>query len=142
MLIEEVTTVTPGLLDAMSRLVPQLTVKLPPGEGELRRLVESESSTLVVARDGRDHIIGMACVSVYCVPTGIRAIIEDVVVDTAARGRGVGEGLIRRCLNTARAKGAANVMLSSNPARQAANRLYLRTGFALRETNSYIYRFS
>ncbi len=140
--IEEVTTVTPELVDAVKRLVPQLTVKMPPGESELRLLVESKSSTLVVARDDESRIIGMACVSVYRVPTGIRAVIEDVVVDEKARGHGVGEGLIRRCLNTARARGAGHVTLTSNPARDAANRLYLRMGFTLRETTSYIYRFS
>ncbi len=140
--IEEVISVTPELVDAVKRLVPQLTVKLPPGETELRLLQESSSSTLFVARDDDSRLIGMACVSVYRVPTGIRAVIEDVVVDEKARGQGVGEALIRRCLNTARAKGAAHVTLTSNPAREAANRLYLRMGFTLRDTNSYIYRFS
>lgn len=142
MQINEVTTVTPELMSAVKRLVPQLTVRQPPGKAELEALVHSDSSKLVVAMDDDDQIVGMACVTVYRVPTGIRAIIEDVVVDAAARGQGIGEALTRRCLNIARAKGAANVTLTSNPAREAANRLYLRMGFTLRETNSYIFRFS
>jgi ribosomal protein S18 acetylase RimI-like enzyme len=124
-------------------LIPQLTRRPVPSETELRLLVESDCSSLVIARrDADDAIIGMACVAVYRAPTGIRAIIEDVVVDAAARGRGAGEALTRRCLNIARAKGAGNVTLTSNPAREAANRLYMRMGFTPRDTNSYIYRFS
>lgn len=140
--IEQVTEVTPELMDAMQRLIPQLSVKKPPTEAELRLLVGSESSSLVVARNEDGTIVGMACVSTYCVPTGLRAIIEDIVVDEAARGKGIGEALTRRCLNIARLKGAPHVTLSSNPGREAANHLYLRMGFTLRDTKPYIYRFS
>ncbi len=75
--------------------------------------------------------------SVYRVPTGIRSIIEDVVVDNAARGQGIGEALMRRAIELAREKGAQNISLTSNPMREAANRLYLRVGFKKRETNAY-----
>jgi len=142
MQIEAVTDVTQELQAAVKRLISQLTVKLPPSDGELLALIRSDSSSLLVARGGEGSIIGMACVAVYRVPTGIRAIIEDVVVDGAARGQGIGEALTRACLNLARAKGAPFVTLTSNPAREAANRLYLRMGFTRRDTNSYIYRFS
>jgi len=142
MQIEAVTDVTQELQAAVKRLIPQLTVRLPPSDGELLALIRSDSSSLLVARGGEGSIIGMACVAVYRVPTGIRAIIEDVVVDGAARGQGIGEALTRACLNLARAKGAPFVTLTSNPAREAANRLYLRMGFTRRDTNSYIYRFS
>jgi len=142
MIIEEISVISPELMDAVRRLVPQLTLKQPTSELELAALVQSEASTLLIARDDSNAIVGMACVSVYRVPTGVRAIIEDVVVDDAARGQGIGEALTRRCLNIARSRNAAHVTLTSNPAREAANRLYLRMGFTLRETNSYIYRFS
>jgi ribosomal protein S18 acetylase RimI-like enzyme len=140
--IELVTEVTDELQAALKRLVPQLTVRKPPSASELQALVKSESSSLVVARDGTGAIVGMACVAVFRVPTGIRAIIEDVVVDVTARGQGVGEALTRRCLNIARGKGVAAVTLTSNAAREEANRLYMRMGFTLRHTNGYIYRFS
>ena len=143
MQIELVIGVTPELLGAMERLIPQLTNRQLPTEAELQALVESQCSSLLVAREHEGTpILGMACVSVYRVPTGVRAIIEDVVVETTARGQGIGEALTRRCLEVARQKGAASVALTSNPARKAANRLYLRMGFQLRGTNSYIYRFS
>ncbi len=140
--IETITEVTQELQAALKRLIPQLTVRKPPADSELLALVRSDSSSLLVARDDDDSIVGMACVAVYRVPTGIRAIIEDVVVDTQARGRGVGEALTRACLNLARSRGAGAVTLTSNPAREAANRLYVRMGFTRRETNDYIYRFS
>ncbi len=142
MKIEVVNEVTPELMEAVRRLIPQLTMKKPPSENELTALVDAEGSSLVVARDNGGKIVGMACVATYRAPTGMRAIIEDVVVDTAARGQGIGEALTRRCLNLARAKGVPAVTLTSNPAREAANRLYVRMGFRPRETNSYIYRFS
>jgi len=75
------------------------------------------------------------------VPTGIRSIIEDVIVDEAARGQGTGEALTRRALEIAKEGGAAHVTLTSNPRREAANRLYQRMGFIRRETNAYIYKF-
>ncbi len=142
MSIETVTEVTQEVQDALQRLVPQLSVRKPPSHNELLALVRSESSSLLVARAGDASIVGMACVATYRVPTGIRAIIEDVVVDEEARGQGIGEALTRACLNLARSRGAGAVTLTSNPAREAANRLYLRMGFTLRETNDYIYRFS
>ncbi len=143
MQIESVMAINLELLDAMQRLVPQLTNKRLPTQSELRALVQSECSSLLIARD-RDGgpIVGMACVAIYRVPTGVRAIIEDVVVETTARGQGIGEALTLRCLEIAKQKGAASVTLTSNPAREAANRLYLRMGFQRRETNAYIYRFS
>src|SRR5512142_2475837 len=129
MAVELVSALTDEVMAAVRLLIPQLTLRPVPSETELRLLVESDSSALVIARrETDDAIIGMACVAIYRVPTGIRAIIEDVVVDTAARGQGAGEALTRRCLNIARAKGAGNVTLTSNPAREAANRLYLRMG--------------
>ena len=143
MQIEPVIGVTPELLAAMERLIPQLTNKRLPTEDELRALVGSECSSLLVAREHEGtSIVGMACVSVYRVPTGVRAVIEDVVVETTARGQGIGEALTRRCLEIARQKGAATVALTSNPSREAANRLYVRMGFERRETNAYIYRFA
>ncbi len=141
--IELVTVVTDEIVAAMQQLIPQLTSKQPPSESELQALVASDCSALLIARsDGPQSIIvGTACVAVYRVPTGVRAIIEDVVVDATARGQGIGETLTRRCMEIARQKGAAAVTLTSNPGREAANRLYVRMGFTRRETNAYFYKF-
>ncbi len=100
-----------------------------------------KSSVLFIALEDGGRIVGAANVSVYRVPTGIRAIIEDVIVDGSAHGQGIGEALVLRALEEARFQGAPAVTLTSNPKREAANRLYTRMGFQLRETNAYVYKF-
>jgi len=142
MQIEVVTQADEKLWDAFQRLVPQLTSNNPPpSRDDLAALVKSESSTLLIARADDDSIIGAANLTVYRVPTGIRVIIEDVIVDKSARGQGIGEVLIRRCLEAAREKGASGASLTSNPKREAANKLYQKMGFKKRETNVYYFKF-
>jgi GNAT superfamily N-acetyltransferase len=142
MYIERVTAVTSELVEAVGGLVKQLTSSNAPPPGEaLHALLDDSASSLLVARepDVDGPIVGIGCVTCYHVPTGVRAIIEDVVVDETVRGRGIGQGLIEHLLEIARDRGARGVSLTSNPRRVAANRLYLRMGFALRQTNSYYY---
>jgi len=138
MLIEIVTQADEELYTAFQCLVPQLTENNPPPSlGELAALVQDASSTLMVARNDSGQIVGALTLTIYRVPTGIRSIIEDVIVDRAARGQGIGELLMQRAIQVARQKGAAHIALTSNPMREAANRLYLRVGFKKRETNAY-----
>lgn len=143
MYIGKVSEVTEELYAAMQRLVPQLGVhKAPPTREELIQLVTSGSSTLLVARSSssEEKIVGFLCLTIYQVPTGTRSIIEDVVVDESARRQGIGEALVRQAIELARAAGASGVSLTSNPQREAANRLYQSMGFELRKTNPYFYR--
>lgn len=138
MRIEIVTRADEELHEAFQRLVPQLTQNnLPPSPDELTVLVRDAASTLLIARDENGVIVGALTLAVYRVPTGVRSIIEDVIVDISARGQGIGEGLMLRAIELAREKGAKNIALTSNPMRAAANRLYLRVGFEKRETNVY-----
>jgi ribosomal protein S18 acetylase RimI-like enzyme len=138
MQIEIVTEASAELYDAFQRLVPQLTHNNPPpSPDDLAALVRDAASTLMVARDGSGKIVGALTLSVYRVPTGIRSIIEDVIVDGSARGQGIGEALMKYAIDLARQKGAKNISLTSNPLRLAANRLYVRVGFKKRETNAY-----
>ena len=138
MQIEIVTKVDDELYQAFQRLVPQLTTNNPPPSlNDLTALVRDSASTLIIARSEENKIIGALTLIVYRVPTGIRSIIEDVIVDKSARGQGVGEALMKRAIEVAREKGAGNISLTSNAMREAANRLYLRMGFKKRETNVY-----
>lgn len=140
--IQITTAATDELVQAFQRLVPQLTNNNPPPSLDLlAALVGSEASTLLIARADDGSILGAAALTVYLVPTCTRAIIEDVIVDGSARGQGIGEALVRRCLEIAREKGAPAVTLTSNPKREAANRLYQRMGFLRRETNAYVFKF-
>lgn len=143
MYIGKVTEATQELCEALQRLVPQLSAhKSPPTLDELEKLIRSESSILLVARelDGSSAIAGILCLVIYRVPTGIRSIIEDVIVDENMRRRGIGEALVQHAIELARQAGAEGVSLTSNPKREAANQLYQSMGFGLRKTNPYFYR--
>ena len=139
--VEIATEVTPALVQAFARLIPQLSKSSPPPtESELVEMVTSSASDVLVALDSESReILGSLTLVVFRIPTGVRAWIEDVVVDGDARGRGVGEALNSFALDIARVKGAKTVDLTSRPSREAANRLYQRLGFMPRETN--VYRF-
>jgi ribosomal protein S18 acetylase RimI-like enzyme len=143
MYIGKVSEVTEELHAALQRLVPQLSAhKIPPTFKELKRLVASESSTLLVARQSLDDnpIVGILCLTIYRVPTGLRSIIDDVIVDESARRQGIGEALVSYAIDLAREAGADGVSLTSNPQREAANQLYRSMGFELRKTNPYFYK--
>jgi ribosomal protein S18 acetylase RimI-like enzyme len=130
---------TPEIVDAFARLIPQLSRSAPaPSAEQLEEIATSPASHLLIARVD-EAIVGCLTLVVFRIPTGVRAWIEDVVVDEAARGRGVGDALNLEALRIARELGAITVDLTSRPAREAANRLYQRLGFTERETNVYRY---
>ena len=140
MQIERITKITPEVVESFKYLVPQLsTSSAIPGEKELAEIATND--TLFIARDPElgGRIVGSLTLVTFRIPTGVRAWIEDVVVDDSARGHGVGDQLNRFALQLAESKGAKTVDLTSRPSREAANRLYQRIGFVPRETNVYRY---
>ena len=137
MRIEAATEATQELLEALTALLPQLNPKLKPLTMErLSNVISDPATTLLVVSDG-GRIVGAAAVLVYATPAFVKARIEDVVVDEHSRGQGVGEALVRRCIEVARERGAEIVELQSARWREVANRLYPRMGFQLRESNLY-----
>jgi ribosomal protein S18 acetylase RimI-like enzyme len=135
--VEVIEDVTDQALAAVNQLIPQLSRSAPPLTGDaLGQIVSWDGNRLLIARDG-DRSVGMLTLVMFPIPTGLRAWIEDVVVDEAARGRGVGAALTQEAMRLARAAGARTVDLTSRPSRQAANRLYERLGFELRDTRAY-----
>lgn len=137
--IEAVDAVDDVLLAAFARLVPQLSRSSPPpGREELSQIVSCADTVLYVARLGGE-IVGSLTLAFYRIPTGLKAWIDDVVVDSAASRRGIGELMSRMAIEEARARGAKSVDLTSRPDRDAANRLYVRIGFEKRTTNVYRY---
>lgn len=141
MRIVEATSADDTLAAAFERLLPQLSSSnLPPGREALEEIVRSPATQLLLAVEG-ETILGALTLAVFRLPTGLRAWIEDVVVDADARGKGVGEALNREALRRAAGLGATTVDLTSRPSREAANRLYQRLGFERRETNVYRYTF-
>lgn len=135
--VEAAATVDDDLCAAVDRLVAQLSRSAPPpGRALLERIVADGATTLFVARDDND-IVGMLTLATFQIPTGVQAIIEDVVVDGAARGAGVAAALVQAALDRSAELGARRVDLTSRPEREVANRLYLRMGFEVRQTNVY-----
>lgn len=135
--IELVRDVSDEVVEAFGRLLPQLSRSAPPLDAQgLREVATWPGNRLLIARvDGR--IVGALALAMFPIPTGLRAWIEDVVVDEAARGHGVGAELTREAVRLARAAGARTVDLTSRPSREAANRLYERLGFHHRDSKVY-----
>ncbi|MBA3653514.1 MAG: GNAT family N-acetyltransferase [Actinobacteria bacterium] len=138
MTIERVTEATPELLDAFNRLIPQLSRSAPAlDEATLHDVVSAPGNVVLIARDSDGAIVGSMTLVTFRIPTGLRAWIEDVVVDGAAGNRGVGTALNREALVRAAAMGVRSIDLTSRPSREAANHLYQKLGFKQRDTNIY-----
>jgi ribosomal protein S18 acetylase RimI-like enzyme len=138
--VERAVAADAELLEAVARLVPQLSSSAPaPTARELEEVVISPATTLLVARDEVGALVGALTLAIFRVPTGVRAWVEDVVVDVAVRGTGVGAALVHAALRLAEEADARTVDLTSRPDRETANRLYLRLGFEQRRTNVYRY---
>jgi ribosomal protein S18 acetylase RimI-like enzyme len=136
--VEEAETVSTELVDAMHRLIPQVSTSAEPlTEDEIETIVSSPVTRLLVARGEEGSIVGTLTLVVFRIPTGVGAWIEDVVVDERARRQGVGEALMTAAIRLAEGSGARHLNLTSRPDREAANRLYRRLGFDQRETNVY-----
>ncbi len=136
--VSEATAADPDLLRSLLPLLPQLSSSPPLlSLEELEQIVTSPATRLLVATDAEGRVHGMLTLVLFLVPTGMRAWIEDVVVDEGIRRGGVGAALVQSAVEVAEAAGARTVDLTSRPSREAANRLYQRLGFELRETNVY-----
>ena len=138
MRVAEITTVTPAVCEAMRRLLPQLSARsAPPDEAALERIVGAPTVRLLFAVDGEGAYVGMLSLVLTPLPTGVRARIEDVVVDAAARGHGAGTMLVTDAIRRAWAAGARDIDLTARPAHPGAVRLYTSLGFAPRDTGVY-----
>ena len=139
--IEELTDVTDEVVEAFSRLLPQLSNSAKPLDAAaIRTVVSSPSVTVLLARD-EGKIIGSLSLVVFRIPTAVRAWIEDVVVDGAAGRKGTGTALVQEAVERARAAGARTVDLTTRPSRVAAGNLYEKAGFRQRDTRVYRYKF-
>ena len=143
MFIEKVSEFNTELYRAICELVPQLGAhKIIPTQDEVVALLNSEASTLLIARypDEESKIVGILTISIYRVPTGVRSIVEDVIVDNSMRRSGIAKALMNAAIEFARDAGANGVALTSNFQRVEAHLLYQNMGFTKRETNAYFYK--
>lgn len=143
MKVEEATAVNTELVDAFARLIPQLSRSSPPpSAAQLQALIDDPDVHVLLAVDDDGTILGTTTLVVFRIPTGVRARIEDVVVDGAFAGRGISYPLTQHAIDLARSTGAKTVDLTSGHEREAANHVYKKLGFTQRDTNVYRYTFS
>jgi len=136
--VEEVLSTDAEVARELARLVTQLSTSAPAlTEEQVASIVESPATVLFIARGASGRVVGSLTLVLFRVPSGLRAWIEDVIVDTEERGGGIGSALVRAAIERAEDAGARTVDLSSRPSRVEANRLYLKLGFEQRETNMY-----
>ena len=136
--IIEVNQVSDELIESIAKLLPQLTQKPIPAKETIAAIVACPDTILVTASEN-GAIVGMLTLVLFRTPSALRSHIEDVVVDEASRGKGIGQGLVRKAIEIARSKKAFNVDLTSEPNRKSAHRLYENIGFEKHETNVYRY---
>jgi len=142
MKIKKVPRFSPGVYNAILKLLPQLDPDAAPlTEIRFKEIIKSKGIHLFVAEPGNKQIAGMLTIGTYEIPTGTKVWIEDVVVDESQRGKGIGRELTLFAVGFAKSKGYKAIELTSRPSRIAANKLYRDLGFVLRETNVYRYNF-
>lgn len=141
-MISEATTVTDELVNAFTRLIPQLSQSSPPPTSEDLAAIIADPDTHLFIAEQDGAIVGSLTLIIFRSPTGVRARIEDVVVAESARGTGLGRRLTDAAIERSRAIGAKAIGLTSRPSRQAANGLYQSLGFELRNTNVYEMKLS
>ena len=140
--VKEAKTVDDALVEAFARLIPQLSSSNPPPDRDaLQAMVDSPDVFLLVAtdEDNDGYVVGSLTLATFRIPTGVRGWIEDVVVDDQIRRSGAGKALTLHALDIARGLGIKTVDLTSRPSREAANAMYQKLGFELRQSN--LYRF-
>jgi ribosomal protein S18 acetylase RimI-like enzyme len=140
--VEVMSEVTSEVVEAFDRLLPQLSSSAPPLDAAALSAIASAPASMVLLARAQGQIVGTTTLVIFRIPTGVRAWIEDVVVDEAARGQRVGEALTREALRMASQAGARTVDLTTRPSREAAGRLYERVGFSRRDSRVYRYTFS
>lgn len=135
--IFELTTACEEYVEPINRLLAQLSSSpIVFTKKELQAIVESPASHLFLLRVN-DEIVAMLTLGSYLAPTGCKYWIEDVVVDSAMRGRAYGRRMVNHAIDFAAKEGHGTLMLTSKPARVAANALYRAVGFQPKETNVY-----
>ncbi len=137
MKIKEANQYSDLLLDNINKLIPQLSesAKLLTRQ-KLENIIYSKNSLLFIA-EVEGQIIGMLTLVIVIIPTTIKALIEDVVVDKKYLGKGIGKKLTLHAINVAKENNVSSINLTSSPWRKAANTLYKKLGFEKRETNVY-----
>ena len=136
-MIHEATHYSESLRKRLEELQNQLTPQPSLLSEQTLRTVLDDSASHLYLLEEEGRVVGMLTLGIYHSPTGSKAWIEDVVVDDSVRGLGYGKALVEHAILEARRLGVRQLMLTSNPLRVTANRLYQAMGFQRKETNCY-----
>ncbi|MBI2613632.1 MAG: GNAT family N-acetyltransferase [Candidatus Levybacteria bacterium] len=135
--IEQIKTFSSDLTPALNSLLKQLNEEAEAlDDKDVMGIIESSPNRLFVARSGRE-IIGMLTLIVFRSAFAKKGLLEDIVVDSKYRGKGVGTKIILAAIDEARREGVTHLDFTSSPQREDANRLYQHMGFEKRDTNVY-----
>ena len=139
--VNEPTAINDKIYNAIKKLLPQYsTIRRLPSYHEVKEIIDSETTRLLLAYDLKTtRIVGSLTLVLFRLPSGIRALIEDVVVDEKHRNKGIGRLLCESAIERSIDANARTIDLTSNPMRKAANNLYQTLGFTIRDTNIYRY---
>lgn len=118
----------------MDALLSELSSTAAFDAERVRAMIDAPGVDLFVARDA-GHVVGMATLVAFPLMTGWRGIVEDVVVSSQARGRGIARLLLDAITAEANRQRLRTLDLTSRPSRESALRLYESAGFERRETN-------
>lgn len=137
--IQQVTSFTPQTAESLRYLAKQLGKNYHELRDEdIKEMIASPNHFLFLAIDTKnDKPAGMILAMVYRIPYVRKGYLDDLVVDEAYRGNGLGTKLLQTALDIAHKRGAAYVDFTSRPKRGAGNNLYEKLGFQKRETNVY-----
>ena len=140
--IEAISQFDAALVAPINDMLAQLTSREASfGEQELHAIIENPASQLFILR-ADEKAIGMLTLGRYASPTGTKVWVEDVVVMNEYRGAGLGRRLVNHAIEYCKTNYApCTLMLTSNPARVAANELYRTSGFEPKQTNVYKMKF-
>lgn len=138
--IYQVNEATVENLEPLNRLLPQLSSSAKPMTIKSLNVLLNENAVHLYFAKVDEEVMGMLTLVMFPIPSGWRGWVEDVVVDTRARGKGVGKALTQYALSEAEKRGVLTVDLTSRPSREVANKLYQSIGFERRDTNVYRYK--
>jgi len=138
MIIELITEkeLTIHLQTQLTELYKQLNADLT--QLNLTTILSNHNKTdVVICMDG-GVLAGIAMMAKYKVISGHKGMIEDVVVSTDYRGKGIGRKLMEKLLEQAEKEKLNDVLLFSAHHRTVAITLYKSLGFKLKNSGLYV----
>ena len=119
--------------------VSELFRQLSPNKTQLDldEILDDKNQITVAYCEDNNKIIGIALMCTYKVISGNKGWIEDVVVDSASRGKGIGRKLINLLVEVGDKKKLSEILLFTEDHRLAAINLYSKVGFKLKESKIY-----